>query len=259
MIQQIIERLRKHQFLFEELVKRDFKGKYKRTILGMLWSLLSPLMQLAVMAMVFTRFFGRTTPHYAIYLFSGNLIFSYFSEATNQGMTALESNAHIFSKINVPKYIFLLSKNVSSLINFLLTLVIYFIFVAIDGLPFRWSFITLVYPVICLLVFNVGMGLILSAMYIFFKDVKYLYSILTMLMMYMSAIFYTLDAFTAWQQAAFYLNPIYTYISYFRSVVIDGVIPPIWHHGLCFNYAALALLVGAVMYRKNNYKFLYYI
>ena len=71
----------------------------------MLWSLLSPLLQLAVMAMVFTRFFGRTTPHYAIYLFSGNLIFSYFNEATNQGMTALESNAHIFSKINVPKIV----------------------------------------------------------------------------------------------------------------------------------------------------------
>ena len=138
----MFEKLKKNQFLFEELVKRDFKGKYKRTILGVFWSLLSPLLQLAVMAMVFTRFFGRTTPHYMIYLFSGNLVFTYFNEATNQGMTALESNAHIFTKINVPKYIFLLSKNVSSLINFLLTLVIYFIFVAIDGLPFRFSFIT---------------------------------------------------------------------------------------------------------------------
>ena len=165
MFHQIIERLRKHQFLFEELVKRDFKGKYKRTVLGMMWSLLSPLLQLAVMAMIFTRFFGRGIPHYIIYLFSGNLVFSYFNEATNQGMTALESNAHIFSKINVPKYIFLLSKNVASVINFLLTLVIYFIFVAIDGVPFSWSFLMLPYPIICLLVFNIGMGLILSALY----------------------------------------------------------------------------------------------
>ncbi len=259
MIQQIVERIRKQQFLFEELVKRDFKGKYKRTVLGMLWSLLSPLLQLAVMSMVFTRFFGRNTPHYMIYLFSGNLIFSYFSEATNQGMVALESNAHIFSKINVPKYIFLLSKNVSSLINFLLTLVIYFVFVAIDGLPFRWNFITLLYPIVCLLGFNVGMGLILSALYIFFKDIKYLYSILTTLLMYMSAVFYTLDAFTTFQQGLFFLNPVYTYISYFRSVVINGVIPPLWHHGLCLGYAALALLAGSVMYHKNNYKFLYYI
>lgn len=259
MIRELIERLRKHQFLFEELVKRDFKGKYKRTVLGMLWSLLSPLLQLAVMAMVFTRFFGRTTPHYAIYLFSGNLIFSYFNEATNQGMTALESNAHIFSKINVPKYIFLLSKNVSSVINFLLTLVIYFIFVAIDGLPFRWSFLMLPYPIICLLVFNIGMGLILSALYIFFKDIKYLYSIMTTLLLYMSAVFYTLDAFTPLQQSLFYLNPVYSYISYFRIAVIQGVVPPLWHHAVCFGYAAVALICGAAMYHKNNYKFLYYI
>ena len=128
-MRELIHKLRKHQFLFEELVKRDFKSKYKRTTLGIAWSMLSPLLQLAVMALVFTKFFGRKTPHYIIYLFSGNLLFTYFSEATHQGMTALESNAHIFSKINVPKYLFLLSKNVSSLINFLLTLIIYFIFV----------------------------------------------------------------------------------------------------------------------------------
>ena len=259
MFHQIIERLRKHQFLFEELVKRDFKGKYKRTVLGMMWSLLSPLLQLAVMAMIFTRFFGRNIPHYIIYLFSGNLVFSYFNEATNQGMTALESNAHIFSKINVPKYIFLLSKNVASVINFLLTLVIYFIFVAIDGVPFSWSFLMLPYPIICLLVFNIGMGLILSAMYIFFKDVKYLYSIMTTLLMYMSAVFYTLDAFTPLQQSLFYINPVYSYISYFRIAVLDGVVPPLWHHAICLGYAAAALIGGAAMYHKNNYKFLYYI
>lgn len=259
LIRQIGERLKKHQFLFEELVKRDFKKKYKRTVLGMMWSLLAPLMQLAVMAMVFTRFFGRSTPHYVIYLFSGNLIFSYFNEATTQGMTALESNAHILAKINVPKYIFLLSKNVSALINFAMTLVIYFIFVLIDGLPLRLSFITLLYPMVCLLTFNIGMGMILSAMYIFFKDVKYLYDIFTRLLLYMSAVFYTLDAFTPMQQTLFYLNPVYTYISYFRSVVINGVIPPLWHHGLCIGYAMMALLIGSVMYHKNNYKFLYYI
>ncbi len=259
MINELIERARKHRFLFEELVKRDFKGKYKRTFLGVLWSMLSPLLQLFVMSMVFTRFFGRTTPHYTIYLFSGNLVFSYFNEATNQGMTALESNAHIFSKINVPKYIFLLSKNVSSLINFGLTLAIYFIFVIIDGIGLHWNFLMLIYPVVCLLAFNVGMGLILSALHVFFKDIKYLYSILTMLLMYLSAIFYTLDMFEPFQQSLFYLNPIYGYIDYFRSVVIRGVIPPLWHHAICLGYAVLAVAVGGWIYHKNNYKFLYYI
>ena len=86
---QIIEKLKKHQFLFEELVKRDFKKKYKRTVLGMAWSVLSPLLTLLVMSLVFTQFFGRNMAHYTTYLFCGNLVFSYFNEATSQGMMSL--------------------------------------------------------------------------------------------------------------------------------------------------------------------------
>ena len=108
----MFRKLKQHQFLFEELVKRDFKKKYKRTILGVGWSVLSPLLTLLVMKIVFTQFFGRTMEHYTTYLFCGNLIFSYFTEATREGMLALMSNAPIFTKVNVPKYLFLFSKNV---------------------------------------------------------------------------------------------------------------------------------------------------
>ena len=114
------------EFLFNELVKRDFKKKYKRTVLGMLWSVLSPLLMLTVMAVIFSNFFGRNIEHYVIYLFSGQVIFNYFTEATNEGMQALVSSSSIFSKINVPKYLFLFSKNVSALINFIIILAIYF-------------------------------------------------------------------------------------------------------------------------------------
>jgi len=258
-LRELINKLRKHQFLFEELVKRDFKSKYKRTMLGIGWSMISPLLQLLVMALVFSRFFGESTPHYVIYLFSGNLLFAYFNEATHQGMTALETNAHIFSKINVPKYLFLLSKNVSSLINFVLTLVIYFIFVIADGIGLHWNFLTLIYPIFCLMAFNIGIGLILSALHVFFKDISYLYNILTTLLMYLSVIFYKLDVFEPSVQGLFFLNPVYNYIYYFRSVVIDGQIPSLWHHGLCLLYAVAAMAAGMGMYHKYNYKFLYYI
>ena len=82
-----VQKLKKYQFLFEELVKRDFKKKYKRTVLGMAWSVLSPLLMLLVMKLVFTQFFGRNTPHYTIYLFCGNIVFSYFNDSTTQGMS----------------------------------------------------------------------------------------------------------------------------------------------------------------------------
>ncbi len=254
-----IKKLKQHRFLFEELVKRDFTKKYKRTVLGIFWSVLSPLMMLTVQAVIFTQFFGRDTPHYITYLFCGNLVFNYFKESTNVGMGALMENANIFSKINVPKYLFLLSKNVASFINFVIILGIFFVFVAIDGIAFSWNFIMLIIPIGCLIVFNLGMGLILSALFMMFKDIKYLYDIFTMMLMYFSAIFYTTDNYPPMMRNLFYLNPVYVYIDYFRQVVIDGVIPSPALNALAFGYALIALVIGAIIYKKKNYTFLYYI
>ncbi len=259
MIKQIIQKMKQHQFLFEELVKRDFTKKYKRTVLGMLWSVLGPLMTLGVMALVFTQFFGRNMEHYIIYLFCGNLLYGYFKESTATGMTALYDNAGIFSKVNVPKYMFLLSKNVSALINFGINIVFLFLFCIIDGVSFTWKFIMLLYPICCLILFNLGMGLILSALYLMFRDMKYLYDIFTLLLMYLSAIFYSIDAYSQEVQYLFYLNPIYVYIRYFRKIILEGTIPKFSFHLLALAYAVVALIIGAVIYKKKNYKFLYYI
>ena len=251
----LIQKLEKHQFLFEELVKRDFKKKYKRTILGMAWSILSPMLQLAVMTVVFTQFFGRNTPHYMIYIFCGNLIFSFFTDATKGGM----GNAGIFTKVNVPKYLFLLSRNVQSLINFGLILAVFFVFVALDGLPFTWKFICLIYPIVCLILFNIGVGMILSALFVFFRDVQYLYDVFTLLLMYMSAIFYTIDKYSKEMQNLFLLNPVYLFIRYFRKIVIEATIPTVWFHLLMAADVAIVLGLGCWMYKKYNTRFLYYV
>lgn len=255
----MLDKLIKNRFLFEELIKRDFNKKYKRTVLGVLWSMLAPLLTLLVMAVVFSHLFGRTIPHFIIYMFAGNLVYFYFRESTNGGMNALVANASIFTKVNVPKYLFLFSKNVSSLINFGLTLVIFFMFVMIDGIPFTWKFLLLIYPIACLLIFNVGMGLILSALFVFFRDMQYLYDVFTMMLMYLSAIFYSVDAYPIHVQELFLLNPIYVYIKYFRMIVIYGTIPSIQYHLLCAFYAVVIFLIGAVIYKRYNYKFLYYV
>ncbi len=255
----MLQTMKKYRFLFEELVKRDFTKKYKRTVLGILWSVLGPLMSLGVMALVFTQFFGRDMEHYIIYLFCGNLLFSYFRDSTTQGMTALLENSAIFSKINVPKYMFLLSKSVSTLINFLINIVILFVFCAIDGVDFTWKFVLLLYPVVCLVVFNLGTGLVLSALYLMFRDMQYLYNVFTQLLMYVSAIFYTVDVFDPSVQELFRLNPVYVYISYFREIILFGQIPDAGLHLLGAFYALIMLVVGVVIYKTQNYKFLYYI
>jgi len=256
---ELLKRLRRHRFLFRQLVHRDFTKKYKRTVLGIGWSMLSPLLTLLVMNIVFSSLLGSNIPHYTIYLFSGQLVYSFFNEATNQGMTALLDNSEIFTKVNVPKYMFLFSKNVSSLINFGLTLIIYLIFVIANGIPITWKFIFLLYPVVCLVIFNLGMGLILSALYLFFRDIQYLYSIFTMLLMYMSAIFYDIGSFPHFAQNLFLLNPIYLYIRYFRKIVIEGTIPTLEFHLLAAAYAVLVFAVGSWIYKKKNHSFLYYV
>ena len=255
----MIQKLKRYQFLFEELVKRDFKKKYKRTVLGMAWSILSPLLMLLVMKLVFTQFFGRNMEHYTTYLFCGNLVFSYFSESTGQGMQSLMGNAGIFTKVNVPKYLFLFSKNVQALINFGLTLIVFFLFCILDGITFTWKFLLLLYPICTLLLFNIGVGLILSALFVFFRDIQYLYDVFTMLLMYLSAIFYTIDQYPYTVQCLFLLNPVYLHIRYFRKIVIDGEIPTIWFHLLMLAYVAVVLGLGCWMYKKYNTRFLYYV
>ena len=255
----MFNKLLRYQFLFEELVKRDFKKKYKRTVLGMAWSILSPLLMLLVMRLVFTQFFGRGMEHYTTYLFCGNLVFSYFSEPTGQGMTSLMGNAGIFTKVNVPKYLFLFSKNVQTLINFGLTLCVFFVFCVLDGITFTWKFICLLYPICCLVLFNVGVGLILSAMFVFFRDIQYLWSVFTQLLMYMSAIFYTIDSYSYTVQCLFLLNPLYLFIRYFRKIVIEATIPTIWFHLLMLADVIIVFGIGCWMYKKYNTRFLYYV
>lgn len=255
----MMQKYLRYQFLFEELVKRDFKKKYKGTVLGMAWSLLSPLLMLLVMKLVFGQFFGRNVEHYTTYLFCGNLVFAYFNESTSQGMQSLTGNAAIFTKVNVPKYLFLFSKNVQTLINFGLTLCIFFVFCAFDGIVFTWRFFLLLYPILLLVLFNIGVGLILSALFVFFRDIQYLWSIFTQLLMYMSAIFYTIDHYSYNIQCLFLVNPIYLFIRYFRKIVIDAVIPSVWFHLLMLFDTVVVLGLGCWIYKMHNTRFLYYV
>ena len=257
-MQKVLLKLKTNQFLFQQLVHRDFTKKYKRTVLGVAWSVLSPLLTLLVMNLIFGTLLGSDIEHYTIYLFSGQLVFSFFNESTNEGMTSLLNNAEIFTKVNVPKYMFLFSKNVSSLINFGITLCIYFLFVLINGIPITWKFLLLLYPIACLVVFNVGVGLILSTMYVFVRDIMHIWEVFCTLLVYGSAIFYDPRQMESWMQYVINLNPIYWYITSVRSCVM-------WGEGLTANMllipflcAALSLGLGIFVFKKYQDKFVLY-
>ena len=184
---------------------------------------------------------------------------SFYTEATQGCMRALMANASIFTKVNVPKYLFLLSKTFQALINFALTTIIFILFCIFDHIQFGFHMLSLLYPVLCLLVFSFGVGMVLSALFVFFRDVEYLYSIFLTLLNYVSAIFYPVTIMPENLRSIFYLNPVYVYIFYFRCVVIDGFVPSLIIHILAAAYALIALLAGCLLYKKCNNEFLYYV
>lgn len=248
-----------HLFLFQELVKRDFKKKYKNNFLGAAWSVLSPMFTMLCMRLVFANFFGIHMEHYTTYIFCGNLVFSFFTESASGGMFSLVGNAGILRQVNVPKSLFLLSRNVQVFINFLLSLCVFFLFCVLDGVAFSWRFLTLAFPIFFLLLFNIGTGLLLAVVFIYFRDVQYIWTVAVQLLMYASAIFYRVDAYPLESQRLFLLNPLYVFIRYFRWVVLDGGIPDLSLHLLIIADALAVLGAGLLACKKYSGKLLYHV
>ena len=207
---------KKYGFLFEELVKRDFKNQYRGAVLGVVWSVLSPLLTLLVMRLVFTQFFGHSIDHYTTFLFCGTLAFSFFSDCTSQGMFTLRSNVQIYSRVNMPRYI------------------------------------------LCMVVFNIGLGLFLAVLLVLFRDIQYLWNVIVRLLMYLSAVFYNVNSYPPLIQRVFLLNPVYCFIRYFRQVVLDGVTPSLEFHLLILAYTLAALALGYGIYWKFKDSYLSY-
>ncbi len=249
---------KKYGFLFEELVKRDFKNLYRGAVLGVVWSVLSPLLTLLVMRLVFTQFFGHSIDHYTTFLFCGTLAFSFFSDCTSQGMFTLRSNVQIYSRVNMPRYIFLLSKNTQLLCNFALTMCVFLVFCLLDSVAVTPRFLLLLYPILCMVVFNIGLGLFLAVLLVLFRDIQYLWNVIVRLLMYLSAVFYNVNSYPPLIQRVFLLNPVYCFIRYFRQVVLDGVTPSLEFHLLILAYTLAALALGCGIYWKFKDSYLSY-
>ncbi len=248
----------KYGYLMEQLIKRDFKSRYKGTFFGVLWSLMSPFSIMLVQYIIFSRFFGRTE-NYAVYLLTGTMIYNFFHDSTLQEMFTLRQNGGIISKINVPKITFFLSKAIACLINFLFVLVIYFIVLMMSKVEITPYCIGLFFPVILMFIMNMGIGYILSGLSLFFKDTQYIYTIFTSVLSYFCATFYEVSMFPENAQKLFYLNPIYCFIKYARTLVLEARLPSFNLHLLCLFYTLLSVTAAYIFNKKYSKKFIYYI
>ncbi|MBQ1820211.1 MAG: ABC transporter permease [Clostridia bacterium] len=257
------------------LVQRDIKLKYRRSFLGYVWSVLNPLLSMLVMVIVFSTMFKRKIENFPVYLICGNILFSFMREATTKSMTSVIENASLLKKANVPKYIFTLSKVTSSMVNFVLSLGALIIVMIATGVPFRFTNLLIIVPILELYVFCVGLGLFLAAATVFFRDIRNIWGVVTLAWMYMTPIFYSLGSFyddkaPDKSQAATALglfirryNPMYMYIQQFRYFIINNAdvwevpTPELMWRGAIVAFGAL--VIGALMFKSIKNKFILYI
>lgn len=178
----------RYGFLIKQLVSRDFKTKYKRSVLGYLWSFLNPLMTMMVQYIVFSQLFRSNIENFPVYLLSGIVLFSFFTESVGQGLTAILANASLITKVYVPKYIYPVTKVVSSSINLFISLIPLMIVVLLTGQRITKAILLIPFPLICLLIFCIGMTFMLCTSEVFFRDTQYLWGVATLAWNYATSI-----------------------------------------------------------------------
>ncbi len=264
----IFHNVKKYSFLLTQLVARDFKVKYKRSVLGVLWSLLYPLMMMSVMAIVFSNMFrtGMENTNFLVYLMSGLVVFNYFSEATNGSMATIIENTSLINKVYIPKYIFPIAKCIFVGINFVLSLIPLLLIIIISGNPLEGTkcyiniyYLLLPFIYLCMFMFTVGVGYILSTIAVFLRDMIYIWGIMLTILNYVTPIFYSIKILPETLQLIFKFNPLYIYINATREILLYSTAPTPLYLFACFASAFTVFVIGLFVFRKNQDKFIYHL
>lgn len=251
--------MKHYRFLIDQLVVRDFKIKYKRSVLGVFWSFLNPLLTMLVLYFVFSNIFRFDIAHYPVYLLIGIVSFNFFTEACGMSLTSILGNAGLITKVYMPKYIYPLTRTMSSTINLLISLIPLVLICVGTGVMPHKSMILAVYFLACLVVFSLGLGILLSAAMVFFRDVQYLWSVFSMMWMYATPVFYPESILPENFKFVLDINPIYYFLRSMRMCILDGISPEPRMYMLCFVIALGMLLIGAFVFRKTQDKFVLYL
>ena len=249
----------RYEFLIKQLVARDFKTKYKRSVLGYLWSFLNPLLTMTVQYIVFSTIFRSGISNFPVYLLSGIILFNFFTDAVGQGLTSIVGNASLITKVYVPKYIYPVTRVVSSSINMLISVIPLLIVTLLTGAKITPAVLLLPFALACLLVFCIGMSLFLSTTEVFFRDTQYLWGIVSLVWMYATPLFYPENIIPTQFRFIQTLNPMYHYVRFVRTILINGCSPEPKAYLFCAASASLMCVFGAIVFKKNQDKFILYV
>ena len=251
--------LQKYRFLIRQLVARDFKTKYKRSVLGVVWSFLNPLLMMMVQYFVFSTVFKSDIPHFAAYLIIGTVMFNFFSESCSMSLTSILGNAGLITKVYMPKYIYPLTRTLSSLVNLAISLIPMVIVCLATGVHFEKSAILALYFFACLFTFCLGLGMLLAASMVFFRDTQFLWNVLSIMWMYATPIFYPETILSGRFRVVLQLNPLYYFLKSARMCVLDGISPEPVMYFRSLLIALAMLFVGAIVFYKKQDRFVLYL
>lgn len=251
--------LLKYRNLIGELVSRDIKKKYRRSVLGLLWSLLNPILMMLITAAVFSNLFRFEIQNFALYLLTGQVIFTFYAEATNFAMGSILENGSLIKKVYVPKYLFPISRVMSSGVNLLLTIPAMIIIMIVTNEPIELSLLAAFLPLGLLFLFCIGIGLLLASLSVFFRDLFHLYSVLLTALNYATPIFYPANIIPEEYRFIIEWNPLSYYLEAFRQVVYSHVFPEINLLLICATISIVTIILGAFVFKKQQNKFILYI
>ncbi len=255
----IIREIYGYRELLFELVKRDLKIKYRRSSLGIIWSVLNPLLFMVITTIIFSTMFKNQIENFPIYFLSGQVMYAFFAESTGLAQMGLIQNGSLIKKVYTPKYIFPLSKICFSLVNTSFSLIAVLIIIIIMGYDLPLTSTLFFIPVILIFLFSIGIGLLLSTLTVFYRDILHIYGVFLSLLSFFSATFYPIEIIPATFRGMVEYNPVYVFINYFRVLVLYGQLPDFKLNALAITYTVLSLLIGYKVYKKNENKIVLFI
>lgn len=250
---------KKDWFILRSLVSKDFKLKYRRSALGVLWSVLNPLLMMIVLTAVFSTVFRFQIENFALYLILGQTLFGLMSDATSGAISSIIDSSSLIKKIRINKILFPLEKVAFALVNFVISLIaVVAVMVFFQVVP---TLNLLFLPLLLLYVFafSLGLGLLIAALSVFFRDVMHLWSVVLTAWTYATPLFYPIEILPDFLAPLMQFNPMYHYVTYFREIALWGMTPSLEQNLICIGFAAAALVLGYVVFRAKEKKFILYV
>ncbi len=246
------ERMKQYWFVIRELTSREIKRRYARSRLGIIWSVLSPLLHMAVLSLVFSQMFSRDIEHYPIYYITGYILWELFAQATNHSMTSLVDNKNMLIKVKFPMRIFVLSRAYTALVNFFYSLIGFAVVICVFRVWPNWTIFFSPVIVFFLCLFSLGIAYILATLNVFFGDIRYLYSVFLTLLLYLSALFYPVERLGKVIGTVVRINPIFEFFDSMRSLTLHGTMPTLGQMIYIAIWSVGLFLLGTLIFNRNQ-------